>query len=375
MRSLLGSGIALDHPVDYGKFIDLHRAVNPTTVLGMVDAAKDSDKIRVLQHDLPGVQIIGRVWHDLEGAYAQKPEAPGDNRPMIATPEGILDQQIDLGHNGRWLHVMNEPSMYLSPDKVKLTIDWLIKFIRLAAPEKCASVLGNLADLHPAIINGMWSPMTWPFLQEMALHPDLMKLGLHFYGPDRVTDVITALNKTCKELRITPPKVVGTEFGLDSTGQGDKANGYHNRNKTGEQFLQWEAATIQDGNGLKPFLASGQIVGLDTFQWSELWGAFSIAKDKGYQDEYKRTAEDGGLDVIVVQPQPVPVEPPPQETLPPPAIPPVVLKHWSFGLDVVATEAQSQFIQAGLEKLFEAATFIGLAAGAHIAITRTEIIQ
>lgn len=297
-RSYLGSGVALEHPVDYGKMIDLHRAVNPTAMLGMVDGAKDLDKIVQFQHDLPGVQMIGRVWHPEEGGYAQKPTGLNDNRPMIATPDDVLQQQIDLGHDGRWLHVMNEPSMFLSTEKVQLTIDWLVKFIRLAAPENCACVLGNLADLHPAIINGMWDPITWPFLQELAKYPDLMRLGLHFYGPDRVTDVLTALNETCKYLRIMPSQVVGTEFGVDSTGQGDKANGYHTRGWIGEQFLRWEKSTIQ--GALKPFIQSGQLLGVLTFEWNALWGDFSIAKDKGYQDAYKDAASAGELDVEVI---------------------------------------------------------------------------
>ncbi|MBA3948122.1 MAG: hypothetical protein H0X37_26680 [Herpetosiphonaceae bacterium] len=381
IRSFLGSGIALDHPVNYGAFIDLHRAVNPTTVLGMVDAAKDMAKIRQLQRDLPGVQIIGRVYHPEEGGYAQKPEGPGDTRPMIATPEGVLEQQVELGHGGVWLHVMNEPSAYLDAPKVQLTVDWLVKFIRLAAPENCACVLGNLADQHPRLVNGLWEAIWNPFLIEMALHPELMKLGLHFYGPDKVGAVMTALNATCKTLRIKPPQVVGTEFGVDSTGQGDKANSYHNRGWNGETFLNYEADVIQ--GELKPFIVSGQLVGVDTFQWNELWGPFSIAKDQGYQDAYKKTAQNGGLDVVVVPPQPEPppvviihpppVNPPPQETMPSPEIPPMVIKHWQFGLDVVCTDAQAQALQTGLQKLFEAAGYLSLATGARIDVTRSEI--
>lgn len=297
-RNPLGTGIALDHPVDYGRFIDLHRAAKPTTVLGMVDAAKDMGKIGQLKTDLPGIQIIGRVYHPEEGGYAQKPEAQNDTRPMIATPEDVLHQQIDLGHNGSWLHVMNEPSAYLSEDKVRLTVDWLVKFIRLAAPEQCACVLGNLGDGHPDVANGLWPSVWYPFLRELARYPQWMRLGLHFYGPDNVAAVITALNRTCKEvLDIAPPQVVGTEFGVDNMGSGDKANGYQSRGWSGAQFLAWQRSVIT--GVLRPFIASGQLIGLDTFQWNELWGPFSPAKDKGYQDAYKAAAQAGDLDVPV----------------------------------------------------------------------------
>lgn len=372
MRSFLGSGVALDHPGDYGKMIDLHRAVNPTTMLGMVDAAKDLDKIKQFQRDLPGVQIIGRVWHVLEGAYAQPPEGKDDHRLMIATPEDVLHQQIDLGHDGRWLHVMNEPSMYLDPDKVKLTVDWLIKFIRLAAPEKCVSVLGNLADGHPAVANGMWDPVTWPLLIEMAQHPEWAKLGLHFYGPDNVAYVLAALNSTCKALRITPPQVVGTEFGVDSTGQGDKANGYHNRQWSGQQFLGWQKVKIQDE--LRPFIASGQILGVDTFQWSDLWGDFSIAKDKGYQDAYQKAAADGELDVPV-ESTPIVVTPPapaPEPAPPPAPQPDTTVIEWTFGLRIKGTQEQKNLMIRGIEQLILGCAIIGAAAGVEAAVVARE---
>jgi hypothetical protein len=172
-----------------------------------------------------------------------------------------------------------------------------VKFIRLAAPEKCACVLGNLADQHPRIVDGRWASLWNPFLLEMAKYPTLMRLGLHYYGPDPFMRVTDALFESCRDLQINPPQIVGTEFGLDSTGQGDKANGYHNRGMTGRQYLKWEGEAIQ--GPLKPLIQSGILLGVDTFQWNILWGDFSPAKDQGYQDAYKETALEGFLDVTV----------------------------------------------------------------------------
>lgn len=302
-RSLVGSGVALDHTTNYGTMIDVHRAVNPTTMLGMVDAYKDSPKIWQLSKDLPDAKIIARVYHEHEGGYAQPPSGPGDTRPMIAEPESILNEQVELGRNGKmWLHVMNEPSLFMKAFEVQRTIDWLVKFIGLAAPENCYCVLGNFADRHPAIIGGMWDPITWPLLRKIAEFPKLMKLGLHFYGPDALDGVIVALNETCKELRIEPPQVVGTEFGLDSTGPDDTKNGFDNRGMTGEGFVQWQYGQVQ--GPLKRFFASGQLVGLQTFQWNPLWGAFNIANNEGYQKAYKKAAAEGKFDVSITTTKP-----------------------------------------------------------------------
>lgn len=296
---VVGSSVALDHTTNYGVMVDLHRETKPRVMLGMVDAAKDADRIRQMKRDLPGSQIIARVWHPEEGGYAQPPRAPGDNRPMIATPEAVLGEQVELGRNGLWLHVMNEPSAFMKPEEVQLTVDWLVKFIRLAAVENCACVLANLADQHPRLINGMWDPIWHPFLRAMAEFPHLMRLGLHFYGPDNSTDVLSALNETCKtELRILPPQVVGTEFGMDSTGQDDKLNGYHSRGLSGPQFLKWQVDEVQ--GPFKPFIASGQVIGFTTFQWNPLQGQFSIANDKPYQEAYKTAANEGSLEVTVI---------------------------------------------------------------------------
>jgi hypothetical protein len=296
-RSFLGSGVALNHVGNYGTMIDLHRAVNPTTMLGMIDNLHDMPLLWGFKNDLPGSQVIARVYHREEGAYAQPPQGKDDHRPMIAKPEDVLNDQESLGHNGMWLHVMNEPSGFLSDEEVEFTVDWLVKFIRLAAPEKCACVLGNLADQHPRIVDGRWASLWNPFLLEMAKYPTLMRLGLHYYGPDPFMRVTDALFESCRDLQINPPQIVGTEFGLDSTGQGDKANGYHNRGMTGRQYLKWEGEAIQ--GPLKPLIQSGILLGVDTFQWNILWGDFSPAKDQGYQDAYKETALEGFLDVTV----------------------------------------------------------------------------
>lgn len=298
-RSIIGTNVALDHVTNYPELVSLHRATNPTVMVAMVDAMKDAEKIRQLQRDLPGVQIIARVWHDLEGGYAQPPTGKDDTRTMIATPEDVLGQQVELGRNGLWLHVMNEPSAFMAPAEVRRTVDWLVQFITLAAAQNCACVLGNLADMHPPIVDGQWDQTWWPFLRKLAEFPKLVRLGLHNYGPDKSTDVLTALNATCKALGIKPPQVVITEFGLDSTGQGDRANGYHSRGYSGAAFLDWQREQVQ--GDLKPFISSGQVIGLATFQWNPLWGQFSIAADAGYKEAYKAAALRGDLDVAVVK--------------------------------------------------------------------------
>jgi hypothetical protein len=184
---------------------------------------------------------------------------------------------------------------------------------------------------------------------------------------------------------IRPPVVVGTEFGVDSTGQGDKANGYHNRLWSGEQFLKWEGSAIR--GELRPFIASRQLIGFDTFQWSELWGDFSPAKDKGYQDTYKTEAEAGNLDVeaepapaatpVVIntppvvatvtttapQPQPAPVTPPADE-----------VKEWDFGFRVKMTTQQKNAALATLEQLVVSMAIFGRAmAGVELEATATEV--
>lgn len=382
-KMIIGSNVALDHVANYGAMIDFHRATHPAVMVGMVDNIKDAMKIIQLRDELRGVQIVSRVWHPQEGAYAQKPEGNGDTRPMIASPEDVLNQQAHLGENGLWLNVMNEPSAFLAAADVDKTVDWLVRFVKLAGVARVSCVLPNFADGHPALVNGEWEAAWRPLLEAMAQYPALMKLGAHLYGPDKLTDTLSALNATCKEHSILRPEIVGTEFGLDSTGQGDKANGYHTRG-TGRQFVDWMRAVTH--GELKPFIVSGQIVGLAVFQWNELWANFNIAKDGDYQQAMKEATANRDFEFPVVYPAAEPVKPkPPVEVLPPPAqetitempqlppVPSVTLKTWAFGFEMVGTEEQKTAIERGLELMVAGMAWIGQAAGTSVTIKAREV--
>jgi hypothetical protein len=287
--SLLGLNFSIDHTADVSARDKFHNALTPAYSVAMIDSAKDASRIRTVELAYPDTTIIGRIWHKMQGGFHLKPTGAGDeNKEFVASPEDIASQMDEAGYRigieGKsWAYVLNEPKGNDSPEVLDRLFRWNSRWLDRAIQDKRRSVMFNWGDRNPPIVNGMWDERWHGLLNRMAIYPNYFMIGMHFYGPDELASHLDAYIKTCEFLRITPLKVVATEFGVD-TDAGSATNGYHSRGWSGEQMGQWiEKAITVD---LAPYIKNGVLVGLQLFTWSNQpdWSAFDISQDKGLLD-------------------------------------------------------------------------------------------
>jgi len=199
-------------------------------------------------------------------------------------------------------------------------------YIPLAAAIGCKSVLPNWADRNPKIVDGMMDGQYDNMLRLMAATPGVFYWGMHFYGPDEIVSHLDSYVARCKHIGIKPPTVIGTEFGIDSTGGTE--HGYKSRPNYKDIYGQWMVVQVKpppppkDGEPPKRTLSdhikSGVLGGLCVFQEGNSGGFddFDFENDKGVKDEIKRAALAGETAVPTIAP--------PQPPTPPPAPPPPV---------------------------------------------------
>lgn len=334
-KSIIGSNAALRYLKAYDTHVSFWSGVNPAYQLAYVDKSEHVPYIREyaasFAHTNPGTMIVARIYHKLDGGFHLAPtgrNADGtlDTRHYVSSPSEYLSAYGDLGMmDNIILNVMNEPNANGSPDEMMRLITWFIDFIPLAASLKCKSVLFNWADKNPRIINGMLDGQFDNVLRLMAAHPTIFYMGMHFYGPDAIHETIDSYVKRCEYLKIKPPIVLGTEFGIDSTGGTQR--GYRSWPNYKDIYGQWMGVQIKppinpDFPTLSHHIKSGVLGGLMIFQEGNSGGQddFDFENDKGVKDEIKRMALAGEISVPELTPPPPappPVPPPPPYTIPP----------------------------------------------------------
>jgi len=300
--SLLGLNYSIDHTADVIKRDTFHDALAPAYSVAMVDAPKDAFRIKDTAVAHPDTVIVGRIWDRLQGGFHLKPTGKGDeDKEFVASPEDVANQMDEtgfrLGIDGKtWAYVLNEPMGNGDPINLDRLGTWYSRWIDRAIGQKRRSVIYNWGDREPEIMpDGMWNARWYGQLRQMAVYPDLFMVGMHLYGPDKMTDHLQAFLKTCDYLRITSLKVLITEFGVD-TDAGSATNGYHSRGWTSEQMGQWIESQIT--GDLSPYIKSGLLAGLCLFTWSNHpeWSAFNISEDTGLQGYLRDAKKRGVLD-------------------------------------------------------------------------------
>lgn len=311
MQSIIGSNAALRYLKAYQAHIDYWHEVNPAYQVAYVDKPEHVPYIREYAAALPNTMIVARIYHPLDGGFHLAPTGAGDTRHYVSSPAEYLGAYGDLGKMSNIiLNVFNEPNSQGAPDEMLRLVEWFVDYIPLAASIGCKSVLFNWADRNPQIINGMMDSQFDDVLKMMAVHPELFYMGMHYYGPDEITSHLDSYVKRCEFLKIKPPKVIGTEFGLDSTGGAER--GYKSRANYKDIYAQWQETVVK--GSLKPYIDSGVLAGLCVFQEGNSGGFddFDFENDSGYKAEIKRAALAGEINV----PSAIPPTPPPVVTPP-----------------------------------------------------------
>lgn len=315
---LIGSNVAIRYLKAYDAHVSYWHEVNPVVQLAYVDKPDHVGYLREYAAALPNSLIVARVGHPLDGGFHLAPTAPGDTRRYVASPNDYHNQYGDLGRvSNMWLNILNEPNGFAPPDETMRLVAWMTEYINLAIASKTKSVLFNWADHHPKIVSGMWDGVYDSILKLMAAHPELFIMGLHLYGPDEIVSALDAYIARCNFLGIKPPRVIATEFGIDSTGGTQR--GYKDWPNYKDIYGAWQR--IQVRGSLATYFKSGLLIGLCTFQEGNSggWESFDIENDTAYKAEIKRAALAGEINTLT--PTPVPIEPPP--VVIPPTSPPV----------------------------------------------------
>lgn len=308
-RSIIGTNAALRYLKSYTAHVDYWHDVNPAYQLAYVDKPEHTNYIQEYAAAFPDSMIVARIRHKLDGGFHLAPTGKDDNRYYVAAP---VDYHRDFGFLGRIdnvvLSVMNEPNGFGSDDEINRLTRWMVDYIGIAVREKTKSVLFNWGDRQPRINESMMDNRFDIVLQLMSAHPELFFFGMHFYGPDDITQHIESYVTRCERIGIIPPRVIGSEFGYDKTD--GAASGYKSRGVGGGEYAAWQISQVK--HDLAPYIKRGVLVGLNVFQEGNSggWESFDYENDKPYKDEIKRAAQAGELMPMVTPPTPTPIPPP-----------------------------------------------------------------
>lgn len=332
-QSIIGSNCALRYLKAYQAHVDYWRQVNPAFQVAFIDKPEHTIYIEQYAQSLPDSMIVARIYHPLDGGFHLAPTGAGDTRHYVSSPVEYLSAYGWLGRKRNIiLNVFNEPNANGSPDEMLRLTSWFIEYIPMAASSETKSVLFNWADRNPKIINGMMDSAFDNVLRLMAVHPELFYMGMHFYGPDELASHLDSYVSRCKHLGIKPPRVIGTEFGIDSTGGVER--GYKSRPNYVNIYAQWQETVVK--GSLAPHIKSGVLVGLTVFQEGNSGGFedFDTENDTAYKTEIKRAALAGELSPVITPPAP-----------PPPTVPPVN----TVNVPLVVLDALQDNLQASLD--------------------------
>lgn len=321
-KSIIGSNVALRYLKSYNAHVTYWQEINPAYQLAFVDSPLHVPYILEYAAALPNSMIVARIYHKLDGGFhlaptGKNPDGTPDTRHYVSSPSEYLAAYGNLGKKENIiLNVMNEPNANGSPDEMMRLVTWFIDYIPLAASIKCKSVLFNWADLNPRIINGMMDGQFDNVLRLMATHPEIFFMGMHFYGPDPIHETLDAYVKRCQFLNIKPPIVLGTEFGIDSTGGTER--GYKSRPNYKDIYGQWMGVQVRppvnpEHPTLSHHIQSGVLGGLMIFQEGNSGGQddFDFENDQGVKTEIKRLALTGKISAPEIAPPTPPIIIPP----------------------------------------------------------------
>jgi len=297
--SRLTLNIQCSYVQDWGRTLEFARKLDPVAIIACIDNMSAKNRVIELQQALPHAQVIGRYIFPQDGGMHLKPQAVGDTRQWIVSPEDALNTWGELGKDGRMLYLLNEPLVNGASDGDMARLSsWLIEAITLASERNIKLLVGNFGVGHPALAsNNEYDPRLDDVLKAITAHRDNVALGIHLYAPADTYTRIDGLIKRCKTLAIEPPKIHVSEFGFDAGSGGDALNGYKSRGISGVQFATW--ATDKIKNVYNHYFADDILQSVAVFCWGSeaSWKPFNVETDLAWQATILDAASKGLLSV------------------------------------------------------------------------------
>lgn len=308
MQSRLTLNVNVQYVKDWGATLRFLRALNPITVIAVIDTLSAKPRVLELKAALPNTKIIvrciivvhdGGVQKELDGSMHLAPQGAGDTNEWLVSPENFLGTYGELGQGGLSLSYFNEPMIAKAqPADITRQVRHMLKTIDLAAQKNISLVVGNW---------GIGHELTEDFddvIDMVGKHSDLHMLGVHAYAPMDLTKCLTAIIARCNARPLAKPRIGITEFGWDTTGPGDKLNGYKSQPSvnTGYKFANWEIDTFE--NTYLPYVEGGWLEFIATFGWgyAASFPNDDVETDTDWQTAILNAATNGDLSVTTTQP-------------------------------------------------------------------------
>jgi hypothetical protein len=272
-------------------FIAHVERVQPSTLLFL----NDVDMARDIKRRLPDCAVVYRQ---------HRQDDAGMHRTM--TPQQAYDYFAPYAAGGLILNILNEPNGYAPADDPRLLSDlaeWCADVMRLFDRAGISLVLPNWGVGHPDDKRFDDLKPLWQAFGEMPRH----YYGIHEYwtwrgvepGNGRVARYLW-WEDYMRRSGYTLPRVIVTEWGIDSALDGTPQRGY----KDSRDGAAYAAECIRAIELYRP----GLVVGTCIFSWgntgrqhhAEDWVTFDVAGDADFQ----RAMEDHALQNVVVDVNP-----------------------------------------------------------------------
>lgn len=317
VRTPIGLNIRLRYVQDIAGLRKRLADLKPAWCVLCIDKDDHAPYVKQFAIENPDIHFIARVVDVNPDAAGTEPRdgkwhlKPWDDRKYVCSPEDFLNRWGELGKNGLTLNVSNEPNGYEDrerPGNLKRLAEWTLELLKLATERGISVCVLNFATGHPALVKGPngteWIPEFDAVLRYVSEHRQHI-IGLHEYLPgvgiDNRIGRIGALINRCTTLRIKPPRVVITEYGVDYAGEKDR-DGYNSRG-WGSDFYADNLYDLMDVP-YKPHLQAGVLEGACVFVYADQgrFKNFDVEPDPVFHKTLLRRAQAWAQSAVPVVP-------------------------------------------------------------------------
>lgn len=281
-RKPIGFNIRLRYVKDISTLRKRLVEMEPAWCVLCIDRDDHFPYLEALAKEHPDIKFIARVvdvnpdvggTEPRDGKWHLKPD---DDRKYLCSPVDFLTRWGHLGKNGLTLNVSNEPNGYVDeghPDNLQRLADWTLELLKEATRRSIQCCVLNFATGHPIVSLGPkgpeWIMIFDEVLRYVSEHRDQL-VGIHEYlpgvGADNRVGRIGAMVNRCAALGIQPPRVLITEYGVDSDMR-DHQDGYKSRNWPGDFYAHQLYNQVE--TTYRPYIQAGILEGLAVFVYGE----------------------------------------------------------------------------------------------------------
>ena len=230
-QCLIGINAHLPYIQNWDKFIGRVQALNPASMTAIIDNLNDIGMIERLRMALPNATIVARLYHPQDGEFHMPRH---DSSSYVAAPLDVINWLEELSIANQVINILNEPGTVENNPRL---VAWLLEIMVIATKRFKNLCVGNFSVGTPGDNgNSAWIAAFDLLLRGMENSNHF--LGLHEYLPGepyRVGRLVWMVNR-CKQIGVTPPRVIVTEYGIDNPAQGDPRTGYKSWGLTGKEY-------------------------------------------------------------------------------------------------------------------------------------------